>query len=120
VNPPVSAPVPPPGVPLVTVSSRAPSAADRLIDRDAVNWVEEITVTDPALIPAPALTLVAPAMKSVPVIVTVVDFPRGATSGETAVIFGIGLFTVKPSVRVADPPPGDAFVTEASRAPPEA
>jgi hypothetical protein len=54
------------------------------------------------------------------VIVIVVDFPRGATTGETAVIFGTGLITVKPAVRVADPPPGVAFVTETSRAPPEA
>jgi hypothetical protein len=105
---------------LVTVRSFAPSEADRLIDKDVVNCVEETTVTDPAVIPVPALTLVAPATKSVPVIVIDVDFPRGATTGETAVILGTGLLTVKPPVRVVDPPPGDAFVTETSRAPPEA
>jgi hypothetical protein len=94
--------------------------AERLIDRDVVNCVDETTVTDPAVIPVAALTLVAPVTKSVPAIVIVVDFPRGATTGETAVILGTGLLTVKAPIRVADPPPGDAFVTETSRAPPEA
>jgi len=105
---------------LVTVRFRVPSEAARLIASDAVSCVELTTATDPAVIPSPAATVVAPKTKSVPVIVTVVDFPRAIDAGDTAVIFGTGLFTVKPPASVALPPPGNAFTTDTSLAPPSA
>jgi hypothetical protein len=117
VNPPVSVVDPPPGAGFDTTTSRAPSAAERAIASVTVIWVGLVTVTAEAVAPAPAFTVVAPAMKSAPVICTVTDFPRAPTAGEMAVMPGAGLLTVNPLESVAVPPPGPAFVAETFLAP---
>lgn len=59
----------------------------------------------------PKLTVLTPLMKLVPVNTTLIVSPQLPLFGEIPVNVGAGLFTVKPLVRVAVPPPGGALVT---------
>src|SRR5213596_2457230 len=89
----------------VTVTSRAPIAAVAPITRATESWVDETTVVDVTVIPAPNAAL-APAWKLVPVTVTVRFAPCSPVLGDTLEIVGtIGRVKVAlaevPSVKLA-------------------
>jgi hypothetical protein len=113
----VSVAVPPAGGEFVTMTFRLPIAAPAEISSVTAICVELVTVNAETVVPSPASTVVAPDMKSVPVICTVTAFPRGPIAGVTAVIPGIGLLTANLLESVAVPPPGPVFVTETFPAP---
>src|SRR5881296_2942328 len=84
-KPPASTTVCPSG--FVTVTSRAPIAAVAPITRATESWVDETTVVDVTVIPAPNAAL-APAWKLVPVTVTVRFAPCSPVLGDTLEIVG--------------------------------
>src|SRR5213593_3735567 len=84
-KPPASTTVCPSG--FVTVTSLAPIAAVAPITRATESWVDETTVVDVTVIPAPNAAL-APAWKLVPVTVTVRFAPCSPVLGDTLEIVG--------------------------------
>src|SRR5881628_1562623 len=86
VKPPASTTVCPSG--FVTVTSRAPIAAVAPITRATESWVDETTVVELTVMPAPNAAL-APAWKFVPVTVTVRFAPWTPVLGDTLEIVGM-------------------------------
>src|SRR3990170_2601548 len=89
----------------VTVTSRGRRAAVASMARATASWVEETTVVDVTVIPAPKAAL-APGWKFVPVTVTVRLAPWAPELGDTLLIVGtIGRSTVAeaevPSAKLA-------------------
>lgn len=117
VKPFVSVSAPPPGVVFVMITSRGPSTALSAIVMFAVSCVALLIVVALTVISLPKLTLVTPAIKLLPFKTTSSVCKRPPLFGVAFVNTGAGLFTVKPFVKVALPPPGSGFVTVTSRAP---
>jgi hypothetical protein len=109
VNAPARVADPPPGLAFVTVTSREPVAAERAIEKKAVILVGLNATTESTEIPDPALTVVEPVTKSVPVKVTLTDRPLAPKDGVILRIPGAGFTTLKAPGRVAVPPPGPGF-----------
>jgi hypothetical protein len=106
----------PPAV--VTVTVRAPIAADEETVMFATTCVALLYVTELTVMPVPPkLTVVPPLMKFEPLRVMLVVWPVAPAVGEMLASVGAGVaapVTVNPLVSVAVPPP---VVTEASRTP---
>lgn len=99
---------PPPGAGFVTVTFEGPPAATSEAGMATTICVGEIVVgVSAALVPS---VTVAPVTKPVPVIVMVNPTPPGACVGDTEVIAGTGLFTVKVS-EFDGPVVGARFIT---------
>jgi hypothetical protein len=109
--------LPPPGGATVTVTLRAAARASSAIVRFAVALVDELTVNELTVTPAPKLTLVIPATKFVPVNVTSSVWPLIPLKRLRVVRVGAGLATVNAPDNVAEPPPGAAFDTVTSLTP---
>ena len=108
--------VPPPGIGLVTVTSRDPTGAFRGIVTSTLSCVEFTTLTGPIVNPLPTLTVVNPLMKSDPLNVRVTLFPLPPTIGEIVVTVGIGFNTVNAPESVTGPFPPE-FDTQTSLGP---
>lgn len=107
---------PPPGVALVTMTAGVPTVATSAGKTWMVICVELRTV--PPCGWPPKLTVEAPVMKPVPLIVNVnVVEPAAIVDGENEVIVGTGLFTWNVTLFVDVPPPGVGSVTVTSKAP---
>src|SRR5439155_227301 len=82
-----------------TVTSRGPRAAVVATARATESWVDETTVVEVTVTPAPTAAL-APAWKFVPVTLTVRLAPGAPALGDTLAIVG----TVKVTVAMAEEP----------------
>jgi hypothetical protein len=110
VNDPARVADPPPGLGFVIVMSRRPVAAVRAIEKEAVIFVGLTATTESTDIPDPALTVVEPATKLVPVNATLTVRPLVPPVGVIPRNPGAGFTTLKAPGRVAVPPPGPGFV----------
>jgi hypothetical protein len=79
--------------------------------------VTSVTWRESTMTPSPKLTKVLPGRKSVPLIVTLVDFPRIPFDGTIEQTRGNGQSTLNPSTSVAVPPPGGPMMKDTSRVP---
>src|SRR5207247_1481750 len=107
----------------VTVTSRSPIAAVAHITRATESWVDETTVVELTVMPAPKAAL-APAWKFVPVTVTVRLAPWTPVLGDTLEIVGMSTLALALaevpsaklaiSVKLAPPPNTVGFRSEAN------
>ena len=109
--------VPPPGAGFVTVTGNMPPVARSVARIDAVTFVALTNVVVSAL---PLKFTTAPLTKPVPFTVSVNPAPPSVVFvGETELIVGGGLFTVK-FAGVDGPPPGAGLITVTGSVPPAA
>ena len=112
-----AAEVPPPGAGLVTVTLTIPAVAMSAAKMEAVSWV---ALTNTVVFAEPLKLTVAPETNPVPLTVNVKAAPPAvALVGDSEVIAGGGLVTVKVAA-VEVPPPGVEFVTVTGKVPTDA
>jgi hypothetical protein len=114
-NPDESNPVPPPGEPFVTVTSRPPAAAAGAIVMLALICVKLVTANEFTVMSEPSVNALVPAIYPVPVMSTSKVCPRTPLRGETLVSVGAGLLIANALGSVEVPPPGAGFVTDTLR-----
>lgn len=101
--------IPPPGAPLVMVTSLGPNGEVGPIVMFTVRPVELSTVTVFTVTSLPNDTVVTPSMNFAPISTRFIVSVRLPVSGRTPVRVGIGLTMVRPDERESIPPPGAAF-----------
>jgi hypothetical protein len=109
--------VPPPGDGFVTLTARLPVEAVGEIEMLTSISVVLLTFVLVTVMSGPKLTVVTPEMNCVPVTVTLTRLPLPADVGARVLRVGSGFLTVNAPERLAEPPPGAAFVTATSLVP---